>query len=125
RLLLGEQPFFQLLRNWHRENAPLTARHEVSRLTLIRRNRVELVVGPDWDIELLLEIPIEVAERQHQRASFVTKPTFEHRRHELAPGMAEPVVRPDVPGPVLPSERRRRQDDARGRPRLHPSATEA
>jgi hypothetical protein len=54
------------------------------RLTLIGSARLDLVVRPDWDIEFLVEVPIEVAEREHQGPGVVAKPTFENRRHQFA-----------------------------------------
>ena len=49
---------------------------EVGRLTLIRSARFQAVVRPDWDIQLLLPVPIIVAQEKTVASVRIPEPTF-------------------------------------------------
>ena len=61
----------------HSEHPPLASGEKVRRLASIRTAPVDSIVGANRHIQLLLRIPIEVAEKQAESAVRILEPTFE------------------------------------------------
>ena len=66
------------------------------RLSLVDRARFESVIRSDWNVEVLLVVPVEIAKHKTARAVRVGVPTFERRRHALPDRMRERRIRPRV-----------------------------
>src|SRR5262245_9407890 len=60
-----------------REHSPLPAGQEVSRLTSIGSAAIDPIVGADRDIQFLLRIAIEIAQKQAEGSIRVLEPAFE------------------------------------------------
>src|SRR5262245_59882644 len=73
----GELFVPEILGDRQGENAPLAARQKVSRLPLIRPARLDPVLRPKRNVQLLLRIPIVIAEEQTVAAVLIPKPPFE------------------------------------------------
>src|SRR5262249_35164659 len=61
----------------HSEHSPLAAGQEVGWLTLIRASRIDPVIRSDGDIDFLLCIAIEIAQKQAEASVGVFEPAFE------------------------------------------------
>ena len=78
-----------VLRHAHREDVLLAPRIEVRRLSLIDAARLERVVRADRHVDLLLVVPVHVAEDHVEAAVGVALPAFEHGDDVLAGGVAD------------------------------------
>jgi hypothetical protein len=58
----------------------LSARQKVRRLPKIGTARLDAIIWPDWDVERLLEVAIEVADQEVLSAFRTGKPSFEGAR---------------------------------------------
>src|SRR5262249_35985442 len=76
---------------WERdlEHEPLTADDKMRRLSAVKRCRLTVVVGPDRDVELLLEVAIEVPEDHADGAVGRLLPALEDWRGVLARGISD------------------------------------
>src|SRR5262249_33044907 len=66
----------QVLRHLDREHAPLPAGQKMGRLALIRSARLDLILRPDGNVELLFRVAIEVADEQVDRAVAIPVPAL-------------------------------------------------
>src|SRR5439155_16514771 len=67
----------EVVRDLDGKHAPLTPGEKMCRLALIRPARLDLVLRSDGDVEVLLGIPVEVANEQVDAAVAVPVPAFE------------------------------------------------
>ena len=71
-------------RHSHAPDKTLPPRVEIGRLSLIGIARLEEVVWPDRDVELLFVVPVQIAEDHVEAAIGVLLPALEHRLQVLS-----------------------------------------
>src|SRR5712692_4871664 len=74
------------------EHETLAARIKVSRLAAVAARvatRIDGVVGPDGNVDLLLIVPVHIPENQRERAVLVPLPSLEGRSYVLSPGILD------------------------------------
>ena len=74
----------EILGHRHREDAPLASREEVSRLALVGTSGLDAVVRSNRNIQLLLGVPIEIAQKKTEAAVGILEPSFKRAGDALA-----------------------------------------
>ena len=83
----GHLLVFEVRGHPHDERAPVTTLLEARRLILPKDRRLEHVIGAEWNLENLVRIPVEIAEREAVRPIVILIPTLVSRR-DGPPGRA-------------------------------------